>query len=64
MILDPGRLPLVPGFNRTSDLVYAADPSCVDTVVCAGRMLMEGGVIPGEEEIIAAARSAAEILTK
>ena len=63
VILDPNRLPLVPGFNRTSDLVYAADPSCVDTVVCAGRVLMEGGVIPGEAEIVAAARAAAASLT-
>ena len=71
VILDPNRLPLVPGFNRTSDLVYAADPSCVDTVVCAGvdtvvcagRVLMEGGVIPGEAEIVAAARKAAAALT-
>ena len=63
VILDPNRLPLVPGFNRASDLVYAADPSCVDTVVCAGRVLMEGGVIPGEAEIIAEARKAAAALT-
>ena len=63
VILDPDRLPLVPGFNRASDLVYAADPSCVDTVVCAGRVLMEGGVIPGEAEIVAAARTAAASLT-
>ena len=63
VILDPNRLPLVPGFNRASDLVYAADPSCVDTVVCDGRVLMEGGVIPGEAEIVAAARAAAASLT-
>ena len=63
VILDPNRLPLVPGFNRASDLVYAADPSCVDTVVCDGRVLMEGGVIPGEAEIVAAARAAAISLT-
>ena len=62
-VLDPNRLPLVPGFNRASDLVYAADPACVDTVVCAGRVLMEGGVIPGEAEIVAAARAAAASLT-
>ena len=64
VILDPDRLPLVPGFNRTSDLVYAADPSCVDTVVCDGRVLMEGGVIPGEGEIIAAARAAARTFSE
>ena len=62
LILDPDAVPLVPGFNRTSDLVYAADPSCLDPVVCAGRVLMEGGVVPGEEEIVAAARQAARLL--
>lgn len=62
LILDPDAVPLVPGFNRTSDLVYAADPSCLDTVVCAGRVLMEGGVVPGEEEIVVAARQAARLL--
>ena len=56
LILDPDAAPLVPGFNRASDLVYAADPACIDTVVCAGRVLMEGGVVPGEADILADAR--------
>jgi 5-methylthioadenosine/S-adenosylhomocysteine deaminase len=64
VILRPDAVPLVPGFNRASDLVYAADPSCVDTVVCAGRVLMENGVIPGEAEIVSAARAAAAQLTR
>lgn len=62
LILDPFALPLVPSHNPVSDLVYAADASCVDTVVCAGRVLMEGGHVPGEEEIIATARKAARLL--
>ena len=62
MILDPDAVQLVPGFNGVSDLVYAAEPGCVDTVVCAGRVLMEGGVVPGEREIIAEARKAARAL--
>ena len=56
MILRRDDVPFVPGFNSASDLVYGADPLCVDTVVCAGRVLMENGVILGEEEIIASAR--------
>ncbi|MBQ6337764.1 MAG: amidohydrolase [Kiritimatiellae bacterium] len=64
VILRPDAVPLVPGFNRASDLVYAADPSCVDTVVCAGRVLMENGIVPGEAEIISAARRAAAQLTR
>lgn len=63
VVLNPDAPALIPGFNQTSDLVYAADTSCVDTVVCAGRVLMEGGVVPGEDEIIASARIAAARLT-
>lgn len=55
-ILKPDAVPLVPGFATASDMVYAADPSCVDTVVCNGRVLMEGGVVPGEDEIVREAR--------
>ncbi len=62
IILDPDSIPLVPGFNSASDMVYAADPGCVDTVVCAGRVLMEGRRIPGEREIVAEARKAARAL--
>ncbi len=59
LILNPDATPLVPGFNNMSDLVYAADSSCIDTVVCRGRVLMEGGIVPGEKEIIAGARISA-----
>ena len=62
LLLDPKALPLVPGFNRTSDLVYAGETSCVDTVVCMGRTLMKGRRIPGEEEIVAAALAEKERL--
>ena len=58
LILRPDAVPLVPGANLASDLVYAADPSCIDTVVCAGRVLMENGVVPCEAEILAEARKA------
>ncbi len=39
-------------FNPVSDMVYSADPSCVDTVICNGRIIMEHRHIDGEEEII------------
>ena len=55
---------LVPGFHPESDLVYSADPSCVDTVVCDGRILMRGGKIPGEAGIVAEARKAAQALVR
>ncbi len=64
IILNPSATPLVPGFNNVSDLVYAADSSCIDTVVCRGRILMEGGVVPGEAEIIEKARVSAKMLAR
>lgn len=41
----------IPGFNNVSDIVYAADTACVDTVICNGKILMQNGVIPDEEKI-------------
>jgi 5-methylthioadenosine/S-adenosylhomocysteine deaminase len=40
---------LTPG-DVTANLVYAASGSVVDTTVIAGRVVMRGGVIDGEEE--------------
>ncbi len=39
-------------YNLISNLVYAADSSVVDTVICDGRILLEHGCFEGEEEII------------
>ncbi len=41
-------------------LVYAASGSIVDTTVIAGRVLMRGGVVEGEAEVVARARERAE----
>ncbi len=46
------RPELTPGYNLISDLVYSANGSIVDTVICDGQILMEGGKVDGEEEII------------
>jgi 5-methylthioadenosine/S-adenosylhomocysteine deaminase len=43
---------MVPNYNLTANLVYAADPSVVDTVICDGQILMRHRKIPGEEEIV------------
>ncbi|MBQ9694360.1 MAG: amidohydrolase [Kiritimatiellae bacterium] len=57
------RLPaFAAGNNPDADFIYAADSACVDTVICAGRIVMEGKVVPGEAEILAKARAAATIL--
>ncbi|MGV1050119.1 MAG: amidohydrolase, partial [Solirubrobacterales bacterium] len=46
----------------TAGLVYAASGSVVDTTVVAGRVLMRGGVLPEEEEIVARAAERARRL--
>lgn len=48
------------GGDPDANFLYAADASCVDTVLCEGRFLMRGRVVPGEAEILSAARRAAE----
>jgi 5-methylthioadenosine/S-adenosylhomocysteine deaminase len=40
-------------------LVYAASGSIVDTTVVAGRVLMSGGAVEGEDEVVAQARERA-----
>ncbi len=47
---------LVPGYRLKDDMVYSADSSCIDTVICNGKVLMQGGYIEGEKAIIAEAR--------
>ena len=63
ILVDLNNHNLAPGFNLISDMVYAADSSCIDTVICDGRILMRGGHIDGEEEIISEARETAKRLT-
>jgi 5-methylthioadenosine/S-adenosylhomocysteine deaminase len=41
-----------PNHNFVSNLVYSANGSCVDTVVCNGRILMQNKKVEGEEEIL------------
>lgn len=43
-------------YHLAANLVYSADSSVIDTVICDGRILMENRRIDGEEEILADAR--------
>jgi 5-methylthioadenosine/S-adenosylhomocysteine deaminase len=56
MLVDLSNHRLAPGYELIADLVYSADASCIDTVICDGKILMQGGRVDGEEEIVAAAR--------
>jgi 5-methylthioadenosine/S-adenosylhomocysteine deaminase len=56
MLVDLNNERLVPGHNLIADMVYSADSSCIDTVICNGKLLMQTRHVPGEEEIIAKGR--------
>lgn len=53
-----------PNHHFISNLVYAANGSCVDTVICDGKILMEGKHVPGEENIMEQAARRAYRLVK
>ncbi|MEN7972845.1 MAG: amidohydrolase [Verrucomicrobiota bacterium] len=56
MLIDLSNHRLAPGYHLVSDMVYSADNSCIDTVICDGKILMQGGRVEGEEEIVAEAQ--------
>jgi len=57
MILVDLDSPVMSGnYDLIADMVYAADPTVIDSVICNGKFLMRNKVIPGEKEIIAAAK--------
>ncbi len=57
MLVDLSNHRLAPGYHLVDDMVYSADASCIDTVICDGRILMHEGKVPGEEQIVAEARA-------
>jgi 5-methylthioadenosine/S-adenosylhomocysteine deaminase len=63
-LVDLNHPQMVPHFHMDSDLVYSANGSCVDTLICDGKVLMERGRVEGEEEIVAKAREAAYDLVR
>lgn len=48
---------MVPCHNIISNWVYSADSSCIDTVICDGKIIMQGHHVDGEEEIIDSVKS-------
>jgi len=59
ILVDLRRPEMVPNHNLTSNLVYSASGSCVDTTICNGKILMQGGVVDGQEKIMEKAEETA-----
>ena len=62
VLIDLNRPEMVPNHSYLSNAVYSASGAVVDTVVIAGKVVMESGIVPGEAEILADAQAAAEDL--
>jgi 5-methylthioadenosine/S-adenosylhomocysteine deaminase len=62
ILIDLARPEFVPNFDIYSDIVYASNGHAIDTVICMGKVLMEGRYVPGEEEIMSKARQVARAL--
>lgn len=60
ILVDLANERLVPNHNLLSNWVYSADSSCVDTVICDGRVIMRNRKIPGEQQIREQAQQSAE----
>jgi 5-methylthioadenosine/S-adenosylhomocysteine deaminase len=59
VLIDLNNVQIVPNHNLISNIVYSANGSCVDTVLCDGEILMEGRRVEGEEEITEKAQEVA-----
>jgi 5-methylthioadenosine/S-adenosylhomocysteine deaminase len=53
-----------PLHNATSNLVYSCNGGAVETTICDGRVLMFDREVPGEEQILSGATTAAQALVR
>lgn len=61
ILIDLNNINLTPNHNLISNIVYSANGSCVDTVICDGKILMQGRAVKGEMEIIRKANKIAKM---
>ncbi len=51
-LIDIDSVAFTPNINFYANLIYSANSSCVDTVICDGKIVMENKKVLGEREII------------
>ena len=64
VLIDLKQSAFVPDHNFNANLIYAANGSAVDTVICNGRILMERKQIEGEAQILEMAQKMAKTLVE
>jgi len=61
-LIDLNRPEMVPRHNFLSNLVFASNGNCVDTVICDGQIVMQQRRVKDEQQILDKAAAAAERL--
>ena len=51
-LIDIDNYAFTPNINFYANLIYSANSSCIDTVICDGKIVMENRILPGELETI------------
>ncbi len=51
-IININSVAFTPNINFNANLIYSANGSCVDTVICDGKIIMKNRVVEGEKEIL------------
>lgn len=52
ILINLKNIELIPSHSLISNLVYAANDACIDTVICNGKILMENRKVKGEMQIL------------
>lgn len=52
ILVDLDNIKMQPVHDLIANLIYSADTSCIDTTICNGKVLMENGIVEGEEKIV------------
>ena len=60
VLVDTQSAAFIPSGNFIGNLILSANSSCFDTVIVDGQVVMEGRVVPGEEEILVRADAIAK----
>lgn len=63
LIVDTSNYNFLSPGSFEANLVYSAHSDCIDSVICDGRFIMRGRVVPGEDEILRDARKAMDKLS-
>lgn len=63
LLVDLNNPLLVPHYNLISNMVYAADSSVIDTVICGGKVVMLKGQVTNHDKIINSSKELAKRLS-